>query len=181
MQGLIALFVVIFFAGMIFQKEVSVNGASSFSVHQNSVSGVNDSMAAAYGDACVLLAQSQSSGFVGQFTNSQVLAASPQPLPGVMFTPGWSCEIQNGTMGTRDIVAVFPGVSSGTDGNLMYDLSNDGTYWTISALSMPGAGQYAISSATNLASAQTYSINPSLTIASSNLSVGSLMRWEVVD
>lgn len=180
MYGMIALFVVVFFAGLIFQKEVSVTGASAYSTYRSSAAAVSNSMAASYGDACVFLAGAQTPGFVGQFTNAQVLAASPQPLPAAGFMPGWACEMQTGAPGTSYVVAAFPGVAYGTNGNLMYDSAGDETYWSVLSVSALGASAYSISSAVNLATGQTTTINPPITITSQNITAGTVIRWEIV-
>lgn len=180
MYGMISLFVVTFFAGLIFQKEVSVTGASDYSTHQSSVAAINDSMIAAYGDACVLLADKQTPGYVGTFTNAQVIAASMYPLPNAAFLPGWLCEMQSGGAGLSYVVAAFPGVSGGTIGNLMRDTQGDSTYWTVNAAQLNGGGQYSISSVVNLFTGLVETVNPPIIVTSQNIIQGTVIRWELL-
>ena len=180
MYGLLPLFVIMFFIGVVFQEQGQVASAMS----QQTVSasaGVGESQVLAYGDACMFLGQ-ETPGLIGQFTLAQVSAASPYPMqPGTTFGANWDCVAQAGaSAGTRDLVAVFPGVKIGSVGNVVDDTQSDYSWWQISGLT--GNGNYRITQATNLGTGAVVPINPAIavTAAAGTLGTGNLFRWEIV-
>lgn len=177
MYAIITISVVLFFAGMIFQKEVFVTGAASVTRQHNSLAANNASAVLAYGDACVIAAQNEPLTFAGQIPNVQIVSSSFYALPGASFMTNWACEVQSGASGTRFVSAVFSGVTAGTLGRTEAD-SSDMTWWAVSSSS--GSSPATITKAANLATGAVTTITPSIVISTPSAGVGTLLRWEII-
>lgn len=174
MYGLVSIFIVVFLAGIIFEKEAQVTTLSAVQKVSNVSS---DDKIIGYSDQCMTAGQSTSPGTYQQITNQQLAAWGGIYYSGnASWQSSWSCEIQEGpTAGTRFIVASFPGMVPGQYGNLSSDTLNDSTWFYVSEAGSIGGGRYNVASAQNITTGSMQVFSPALAVSGA-MAPGSLLR-----